>query len=63
MIERVFSIAICRQSDDKWQLKSLFLTILYTFVDSINVFDCRLSGVIVVGVCKVRFKDEMYNQV
>ena len=39
-LETVFSIAICRQSGDKWQSKTLFLT---TFVDSINV--CRLPGV------------------
>ena len=26
-IETVFSIAICRQCDDKWQSKTLFLTI------------------------------------
>ena len=59
----MFSIAICRQSGDKWQSKTLFLTIFdicssisivpnsvsndfwSTFLDSINVFDCRLSGV------------------
>ena len=76
LLEVVFSIAICRQSSDKWQSKTLFLTILIiarnsifdchlspvgwqmafdnsvcndfwsTFVDSNNVFDCRLSGVI-----------------
>ena len=27
-LETVFSIAICRQSGDKWQSKTLFLTIL-----------------------------------
>ena len=38
-LETVFSIAI-------WQSKTLFLTLfLSTFVDSINVFVCRLSGV------------------
>ena len=48
-------IAICRQLGDKWQSKNwatngnrkpcfqrIFLS---TFVDSINVFDCRLFGV------------------
>ena len=43
------SIAICLQSGDKWQLKTLFLMIfLSTFVDSNNVFNCRLSGVEIV---------------
>ena len=36
-LETVFSIAICRHS------KTLLLTILSTFVDRINVLDCRLS--------------------
>ena len=27
-LEKVFSIAICRQSNNKWQSKTLFLTIL-----------------------------------
>ena len=43
-IETVFSIAICRQSDDNGNRK-LFLTILSTFLDSIRVFDCLLSSV------------------
>ena len=43
LLETVFSIAIYRQMGDKWQLKTLFLT-------SINFFDCRLSGVISLGV-------------
>ena len=43
-IEKVFSIAICRQSDDNSNRK-LFLTILCTFLDSIRVFDCLLSSV------------------
>ena len=35
------------RSSDKWQWKTLFPAIfLSTFVDSINVIDCRLSGVI-----------------
>ena len=44
-LETAFSVAICRQSGDKWQPKTLFLLFLSTFVDIINVFDCRLSGV------------------
>ena len=40
-------IAICRQSGDKWRSKTLFLTFFRsTLVDSVNVFDCRLPGVI-----------------
>ena len=45
-LETVFFLAICRHSGEKWQSKTLFLTIfLSTFVDSINVFHCCLSGV------------------
>ena len=46
-IETVFSIAICRHTGDKWESKTLFLSIfdpLSSFVD--NVFDCRLPGVV-----------------
>ena len=46
-IETVFSIAICRPTGDKWQSKTLFITIFdvhSSIVDS--VFDCRLSRVI-----------------
>ena len=43
-LEAEFLIAICRPTGDKWQSKTLFLTILSTFVDSITVFDCRQSG-------------------
>ena len=43
-LEKVFSIAICRQSGDKTLIKnSVFNDLRYTFVDSIIVFDCRLS--------------------
>ena len=48
-IETVFLIAICRNSGDKWQSKTLFLSIFYpcsTIVDS--VFGCRLPDVILV---------------
>ena len=42
----MFSIAICRQSGDNSQSKNLFLSIFdQCFVESINVFDCRLFGV------------------
>ena len=42
-----FSIAICRQCGDKWQSKTLFLTI-FDLRSSIVLafFDCRLPGVI-----------------
>ena len=41
----MFSIAICRATSDKWQSKTLFLTI-YDPRSSIDksVFDCRLPG-------------------
>ena len=53
-LETVFSLVICRQSGNKWQSKTLFLMIfLSTFVDSINVIECRLSGVMML--------DEKYN--
>ena len=45
-LETGFSIAICRHNGDKWQSKTLFLSIFNprsSIVDS--VFDCRLSGV------------------
>ena len=47
LIETVFSIAICRHTGDKWQLKTLFLSIFdprSSFVGSI--LDCRLPGVL-----------------
>ena len=44
LLETVFVIAICCQSDYKQQSKIL----LTTFVDSINVFDCRLSSVFLI---------------
>ena len=48
LLETVFVIAICCLSDYKQQSKILLLTILNTFVDSINVFDCRLSSVFLI---------------
>ena len=51
-IETAFSIVICRQSGDKWRSKTLFLTFfLSTFIDSIDVFDCRLPGVKMFILC------------
>ena len=45
-LETVFLIAICRLIGDKWQSKAFFQTnFLSIFVDSINFFDCHLSGV------------------
>ena len=48
-IETVFSIAICRHTGDKWQSKTLFLSIFdprSSIVD--NVFYYRLPGVILI---------------
>ena len=40
-----FSIAICRSNDDKWQSKTLFLSIFDPRPTIFkNVFDCRLPG-------------------
>ena len=45
-IETVFSIAISRHTGDKWESKTLFLSIFdpRSSIDD-NVFDCRLPGV------------------
>ena len=48
LLETVFVIAICCLLDYKQQSKILLLTIFNTFVDSINVFDCRLSSVFLI---------------
>ena len=45
-LETVFSMAICRQWGDKWQLKTDSNDFLSIFIDSINVFVCRQPGVI-----------------
>ena len=45
LLETVFSIAIYRKTGYKRQSKILFLlNDFLSFVDSIKVFDCRLSG-------------------
>ena len=45
-LETEFSIAICRPTGDKWQLKTLFRTIFHPPSSIIkSIFDCRLSGV------------------
>ena len=45
-IETEFSIAICRQTGDKWQSKTLFLEIFDPRWSTVkSVFDCRLSVV------------------
>ena len=46
-LKTVFLIAICRHTGDKWQSKTLFLSIFdqrSSIVDS--VFDCHLPGVL-----------------
>ena len=50
-LETEFSIAICRHTGNKWQSKTLFLSIFdprSSIVDS--VFDCRLPGVAIVYI-------------
>ena len=37
-LETVFSIAICRQSGDKWQSKSVFLTIFDLHSSIVSMF-------------------------
>ena len=45
-IETVFLIAICCPTGDKWQLKTLFLSIFYPCLAIVDyIFDCRLPGV------------------
>ena len=45
-IETVFSIAICRHTGDKWESKTLFLSIFDPRLSIVeNVIDCRLPGV------------------
>ena len=44
--ETEFSIAVCRPTGDKWQLKTLFLAVLDPRSPIVkSVFDCRLAGV------------------
>ena len=46
-LETEFSNAICCSTVDKWQTKTLFLTILEPRSSIVkSVFDCRLSGVL-----------------
>ena len=48
-IETVFSIAICHPTDDKWQSKTLFLSIFYPGSSIVDyVFDIRLPGVLLI---------------
>ena len=44
-LETVFSIAICRQFWRQMAIENSVSNDFCTFVDSINVFECRLSGV------------------
>ena len=46
-LETEFLIAICRPAGDKWQSKTLFLTIFDSRSSIVNsVFDCRISGML-----------------
>ena len=45
-IEIVFSIAICHPTGDKWQSKTLFLSIFYPSLSIVDyIFNCRLPCV------------------
>ena len=45
-LETEFWIAICRQTGDKWQLKTLFLVIFDPRLSIVkSIFDCHLPGV------------------
>ena len=45
-VETVFLIAICRHTGDKWQSKTLFLSIFDPYSSIVDyIFDCRLPGV------------------
>ena len=46
IVRNSVSIAICRQSGDKWQSKTMFLSIFdRRSLIAQSVFDCRLPGV------------------
>ena len=46
-LETEFLIAICRQTSNKWQSKTLFLAIFVLHTSIVkNVFNCCLPGVI-----------------
>ena len=45
-LETEFSIVICRPTGDKWQSKTMFISIFDPLSSSVkSVFDCRLPGV------------------
>ena len=49
LLEKEFSIAICRLIGDKWQWKTLFLSIFDPRLSMVkSVFDCRLPGVVLI---------------
>ena len=50
-LETELSIAICRPTGDKWQLKTLFLSIFNPPSSIVkSVFDCHISDVVIVSV-------------
>ena len=59
-LETEISIAICRHTGDKWQSKTLFLSIFYPRSSIVDiVFDCRLPGDDIVYIfSKPRPKDQ-----
>ena len=52
MLETVFSIVICRQMAIENSDSNDFLS---TFVDTINVFDCRLPGVDLLKTYRLKY--------
>ena len=54
-LKTVFLIAICRPTVDKNAIKiSVSNDFLSTLVDSINIFDCRLPGMITPLTCYIK---------
>ena len=61
LLETELSIAICRQSGDKLQSKTLFLTIFDRCSLIVkSIFDCRISGVILFFFKKVKQCNILY---
>ena len=65
-IETVFLIAICRPTSDKWQSKTLLLSIFDPRLSIVDyIFDCRLPGVrtpLHVFMCKSAFGSNIEGQ-
>ena len=48
-VETVFLIAICHRTCDKRQSKALSINFISTILDSFDVYDCHLPGVIFIS--------------